>query len=159
MTNNGMFDLTTDSVLRYLENVDLPLGEKGQLTSLVRDLGFAAAVEYLSPKERPWNPDRDEAMAARHLRILRNMHSEMCVSPILQIETQTVIDDQLPPTWPYVNINDIAKALGKETEHHEGDITACGRVTIPLADGDELIIQTGDCHDHYWVVRKSQMGK
>lgn len=75
-----MLNLTTESVLGHLSEIDLPFDEKGQLIALVRDFGFLGAVEYLSPKERPWSPQRDKGMASRHLDILNKLHRKICIT-------------------------------------------------------------------------------
>ena len=55
------------------------------------------------------------------------------------------------PMNPYVDINDIAEVIGLKTEFLTGDITCCKRLQIKLADGNVLLLQTGDSTGNYWV--------
>jgi len=67
------------------------------------------------------------------------------------------IDDK--PNYPYIDINDVASAIGIEVEHKQGEISAAGRLDIELKDGRTLRLQSGDTPDHYWVECKKDMPK
>ena len=50
-------------------------------------------------------------------------------------------------------IDGLSKGLNIKTESLEGDISCHTRLTIPLKDGRDLVIQSGDTDDHFIAIR------
>lgn len=66
--------LTIKQTISKLDQIDMPFGEKQQLSSLVREFGLLGAIEYLQPLKKHYSIiHRDQKLADRHKDILMNL--------------------------------------------------------------------------------------